>query len=73
MQNGIITGQDLLGFPVHLHFNGYGDRHKTWCGGCCTVILKIFFAWYILTKVMHMVTFQDTSINQYQTLADHIE
>ena len=47
---GFVRSEDMFGHAVTLNFNKRGDVFQTNIGGFFSVLIKLFFVWFLYSK-----------------------
>ena len=55
----MIMHQDMFGHHIFLNFNKNGTAHRTFLGGCFSLIVKVFLTFYIFTCASKLITHDD--------------
>lgn len=67
---GQIRSQDFFGHQISLNFDRKGDRHNTIIGGCFSIFIRLFIAWYVILKLLTLFQHGDDSVQYNETLID---
>jgi len=60
----MLKNQDIFGHPVKLNFNRQGEEYATPFGGIVTILLKLFLAFYLYTRINLVVNKGNNSYGQ---------
>ena len=52
----------MYGHPINLSFNKKGESHNTIIGGCCSIFVKLFIAYYVLRLLDKLYFKKDNKI-----------
>jgi hypothetical protein len=62
-----VKDQDFFGHPISWNFDKQGDSHNTLIGGIFSVFIKLFFLFFVTTKVKQFL-YKEESNNTSATI-----
>lgn len=68
-----MKARDLFGHEIRLNFNQKGDTHRTFPGGCMTILAMFAMCYILLAKILMLVKYgkdEQTSNQQYHDLLE---
>ena len=65
-----IAEHDMFGHTINLNFNKEGDSHKTFIGGCFSVLIKVAMFTYVFSNLKKMILMEDDSNSIEYNLID---
>ena len=70
---GFIRDHDLFGHPVLLTFNKKGTHYNTSCGGCVSIIIKVFMMAILVFLIDRLVNNRQDTISSTKEPVDFKE
>ena len=65
-----FKNQDLFGHEIKLNLNGGGDTHKTYVGGCASIVIKVAMGIYIYLSFLKLLLNLDDKNSTVSRLLD---
>ena len=58
----------MFGHTIKLNFNRQGASHKTYVGGCISLVLKLLILSFVVLKLIKLVHLDNATIGSTNTL-----